>query len=441
MQNSFKKGFTIRAKTLFLMKNKDLAWYFLKRRPKFIFVLFAGLVAWWYPTDGSSNLATLETDYRSIRGNGAIIKKRIRAILRDTLNSYSEKWASNPSLAKIFQDDLIRYLLCESPLCYEHAKVVEGIDFGIALLKALDTWDSKTLAYLERQTQYRSVADKAVEKGILELILKNLHKLNPKKPTNLPLLKLGPVHLYHEIPSSAEFMCIKILLNVFKNEANRKKLLEIPAIDEYLHKALPQYQRLVAFVSQYYVPQILQRTKEEKHLSSLRAVVNIFRPQYWERNWKIEQIKHYILWWMSAGSVQFTGYALLMHLSWKELQKHRLIQEPTQTRVHLVQVSLGRIALSNLFALSSFFIWHFLKPTLVWRINRPESRLTYVEYSSSSSNTHRFGFVFVFVLSVQYETKVLGHCGSELLVIVYCLLSPPLPPFRVVALPPVFSFV
>jgi hypothetical protein len=68
MQNSFKKGFTIRAKTLFLMKNKDLAWYFLKRRPKFIFVLFAGLVAWWYPTDGSSNLATLETDYRSIRG-------------------------------------------------------------------------------------------------------------------------------------------------------------------------------------------------------------------------------------------------------------------------------------------------------------------------------------------------------------------------------------
>jgi hypothetical protein len=144
---------------------------------------------------------------------------------------------------------------------------------------------------------------------------------------------------------------------------------------------------------------------------------------------------------MSAGSVQFTGYALLMHLSWKELQKHRLIQEPTQTRVHLVQVSLGRIALSNLFALSSFFIWHFLKPTLVWRINRPESRLTYVEYSSSSSNTHRFGFVFVFVLSVQYETKVLGHCGSELLVIVYCLLSPPLPPFRVAALPPVFSFV
>jgi hypothetical protein len=101
---------------------------------------------------------------------------------------------------------------------------------------------------VERLTQYRSIADKAAEKGVVKLIIENLHKLRPKQ-RNPPSLKIGPFSFYQSLSVSDEFQCIKILNNIFKNKANCEKLKEIPEIDEHLRAAIPKYPRLAAFVS------------------------------------------------------------------------------------------------------------------------------------------------------------------------------------------------
>jgi hypothetical protein len=98
-------------------------------------------------------------------------------------------------------------------------------------------------------SQYRSLANQAVERDLVRLIIENTHKIS-KKQTDTPTLQLGPFAVYHSLPSSAEFMCIKILHNIFKDKANCQKLIEIPELETHLYNAMSSsYKRLAAFVS------------------------------------------------------------------------------------------------------------------------------------------------------------------------------------------------
>lgn len=80
--------------------------------------------------------------------NGASIYSMIKARLGGILYQESENRKAHQTIFSNSPEDLqLVYWLYQSPLCYEHAKVVRGIDFGLALLKALDTWDVRTFFY------------------------------------------------------------------------------------------------------------------------------------------------------------------------------------------------------------------------------------------------------------------------------------------------------